>query len=90
MDFKKPDLKAFIGTNGTHGGRKGKDNIDGERPDGLSYYASIEARKAHADFCKKLGNGTLPTYEVQTQQETVQKAYTESRIAGRSGRGEKP
>ena len=90
MAFEKPDLKTFIGTNGSHGGRKGENKVDDVRPDGLSYYQSIVAHKGHQDFCTQLGNGILSTNEAQALENAKQKAYTEERIAGRSGRGEKP
>ena len=63
MEFKIPDLKAFSGINGTHVGRKEIGKINEE--ESLAYYASMHARKAHADFCRQLGNEKLKISEWQ-------------------------
>ncbi len=68
------------------GGRKGENHVDDIRPQGMCYSNSIEE---HKKFCESLGNGTIQT-DVETAKEEAQRIYTETRIAGRNGRGERP
>ena len=79
-----PDIKKFITRKDEPiGGRR----PDSERPDGaIPYSVSIEA---HKDLCKQLGNGSI-TVDTNKAKESMQEQYTKERLAGRSGRGEKP
>ncbi|MGN1310212.1 MAG: hypothetical protein ACI4VP_00615 [Clostridia bacterium] len=84
--IEDPSFKIFPTKIDPVGGRKGEKGIDDIRPSGPSYIQSIEA---HKNFCESLGNGTInPNTEKATKE--AQEKFTESRIAGRSGRGERP
>ena len=84
--IEDPSFKIFPTKIDPVGGRKGEQGIDDIRPSGPSYSESIAAHQA---FCEGLGNGTLNPNEKQAGKE-AQRKYTESRLAGRNGRGERP
>ena len=91
MKFENPSIKRIKTRRDVPvGGRpEGATSIDDVRSS-ISYAESIEAHKeAHKNFCESLGNGTInPNTEKATKE--AQEKFTESRIAGRSGRGERP
>ena len=79
-----PYMKKFITRKDEPiGGRR----PDSERPDGVIPYSVSIA--AHKDFCEQLGNGSIKVDNKQAK-ESMQQQFTNERLAGRSGRGEKP
>lgn len=89
-NLENPNFRLFPTKKEPVSGRKGEKGIDDVRSDGVPPYSvSIKAHQEHRKFCQELGNGTTSIDPIKAK-EDAQKKFTESRIAGRNGRGEKP